>query len=307
MDDMVNGISKCSKITLGTVQFGVDYGIANRSGKVKRSEALAMASRALERGVNSFDTAPGYGESEKVLGGIFRELGIRSEDLFLSDKIPPVPEGFSAGEIYAFIRGSVIGSFGNLGVDFIDVCLLHREKDALYMEELLKLKDEGIIGETGVSAYMPETAIGVIEEGLAGVVQIPANVFDNRFFERGVFNMAGEKEVSVFVRSVYLQGLLLMKENEAPEFLSEVRPALRILSSLAAEAGMAVDEFALRYAISLPGVSSVLVGADNLKQLNKNLNYAEKGPLEPDLFEKTVEAVPKLPERLVTPVFWEGK
>ncbi len=300
-------VSKASKIMLGTVQFGLDYGIANRAGKVPYGEARAMVEYALGKGVDSFDTAPGYGDSEEVLGRIFGELGAGKEKIFISDKIPPVPEGFSAEEAAGFIKNSVLGSLKKLKVDFIDLCLFHREKDACYMESLAKLKEEGFIKEAGVSVYNPDAAFRIMGKKLAGALQVPASALDKRFYKSGFFENAVKAGVCVFARSVYLQGLLLMGEDETPEHLAEARPAVSALRKLAAGAGLGMGEFALRYVLSIKGISSVLSGADSIKQLKENLNAVEKGALPQDLFEKAVEAVPELSEYVLLPFNWEKK
>lgn len=297
-------VSGASKIMLGTANFGLDYGIANRAGKVLHEEARSMVEYGLGRGMNSFDTAPGYGDSEKVLGEIFNELGVSGEDVFVSDKIPPVPEVFSNREAQDFIRGSVLSSLEKLGLDFIDVCLFHREKDAAFLDGLLKLRDEGLVKEAGVSFYYPGPALDLIEKGFAGALQVPASALDKRFLSAGVFERAERSSVSVFVRSVYLQGLMLMQE-ETPESLAGVRPVLRALRALAVKAGMGMGELALRYALSIPGASCIITGADGMKQLGENLDIAEKGPLEPGFFGEALKLVPELPEEILLPTLWK--
>lgn len=301
---MAQGFFKCPGIMLGTAGFGLNYGVANRRGRVSGEEACSMVRRAIERGASAFDTAPGYGESEKVLGDIFRGLGAERGGLFLSDKIPPVPEGISREAVFDFIRSSVQLSLKNLGLDFLDVCLFHREKDAVYLEELLELKHSGMIGEAGVSVYTPSAALGIAEGGLAGALQAPASALDRRFLEAGVFESARERGMFISARSVYLQGLMLMDEDDIPPALSAARPALGALEKLSRDAGMERSEFALRYVLSLRGVSSVIVGADCLKQLEGSLDAAEKGPLDPDVFAEANEAIPELKEKILLPFNW---
>ncbi len=300
-------VGAASKIMLGTAQFGLDYGIASTAGKVSYGEARGMVEYGLRRGMNSFDTAPGYGDSEEILGRIFRELGVSGEDVFVSDKIPPVPVALPKKETEEFIRGSVFTSLERLGLESMDVCLFHREKDAVLLEELLKLKEEGFVKEAGVSVYYPKPALDLIGKGFAGALQVPASALDRRFLSAGVFKRAEKKGITVFIRSAYLQGLMLMGEENVPESLSEARSAVKVLARLAGEAGVERSELALRYALALPGGKCVIAGADNIVQFENTLDIAEKGPLEPGLIQRADEALPELSEKVILPFNWEKK
>lgn len=125
-----------SKITLGTVQFGLDYGIANTSGKPSYEKSRDIVARAYENGITSFDTAAAYGDSEKVLGQIFQELKLKDKVKVIS-KVPPVKElNLSLSEAERMINKSVETSLERLGVDQLAACLFHREEDFEYIDIL---------------------------------------------------------------------------------------------------------------------------------------------------------------------------
>ncbi len=298
--------SKCSKLMLGTVQLGLDYGIANDRGKVPYETSRDMIEFALESGINAFDTAPNYGVSEEVVGKAFSELNVKTEDVFISDKIPAVPEGVSSNEAGNFIEDSVIQSIKKLGLDYIDVCLLHKEQDARHFEELIQLKEKGLIRMAGISVYSPN----IMSEGLdrqpkAEAFQIPASLLDQRFHRSGACARAGKENVAVFIRSVFLQGLVVMGEERVPENLSAVIPVLKKVRELAADYGIGLAELAIRYALALPGATSLVMGADTVEQLKENAATVNKGALEDELFQKINLVVPELSEQILLPFHWE--
>ncbi len=288
----LNG-EKCSKIMLGTAQFGLDYGIANKSGKVPYEKAREIVAFALESGINAFDTAPSYGDGEKVLGKIFADLGGKEEDIFISDKISSVPEGISPAEAQEFIRGSVLDSLKRLGFSRISLCLSHQEKDAYRMDAILKLREEGLIRMGGASLYRAQVAEDVFDSFDCDAFQVPASVLDLRFLRSGLFERFKQAEKAVVVRSIFFQGLFFLPDEEIPEDLVSVRPALKAIRNLAGEAGMSVSELAFRYAMTFPGAGAFLIGAEEVSQLKKNLEIFGRGPLPADLRERIESVVPE--------------
>jgi len=280
-----------SKLVLGTVQFGLKYGIANQGGQVDYDEVKRILSAALDGGIDTLDTAAAYGESETVLGRAMAELGIRDR-LTVVSKVRPVPEGVDAER---FVRDSVESSLRKLGLERIPLVLLHHEEDAPYLGALQELKRQGLIGGAGISidssAYPRE--VETVE-----AIQHPCNVLDRRF--DGLIARRAAAGLKTFFRSAYLQGLLLMPEENIRPELSEIIPWRRKLAAF----GLPLKELCLRYALSQPGDTGVLFGVDSLEQLRENLRLAASGPLPADLFAEVKAAIPLLPETLIRPFCW---
>lgn len=286
-----------SKLVLGTVQFGLNYGISNTNGQTGFSEVCRILDFAYSNGINTLDTAAAYGESESVLGKALAETGL-SGKMNIVSKVSPMPE-LEPEQAETFIRNSLENSLKNLQQDSLHTLLFHREKDWKYADILKKIKGEGLIRNCGCSI---DGAIPEKEEELEAV-QVPGNVFDRRFLP--FIRTQKTHSCTIYVRSVYLQGLLLMPEEKIPASLNELIPYRRALAEIAKENDMPLAELCMRYLLSIPEITSVLTGVENTDQLKINLQLAEKGGLPEDVMKKIFDTVPELPEQLIRPSLWK--
>lgn len=293
-----------SRLMLGTVQFGMSYGIANRQGQPTYEEARAILACAYEGGVNCLDTAASYGTSEEVIGRALEELGLKDHIIVVTKLRHLRHKELTQQEAEAEIEDSVLCSLRRLRQETLPVVLFHDVEDLRYIEALLKQKEKGRVRFIGFSLSSAQAALEIIASGYAEAVQIPTNLLDYRFTRRGVFREAKKRSVVVFVRSVYLQGLLLMPEENIPALLRGVIPARRKLQQLADEAGISLAELAVRYVLGIEGVTSALVGVETLEQMQQNLAYFAKGPLDTNFMQVISEAVPDLPETIINPTLW---
>lgn len=290
-----------SRLTLGTVQLGMPYGIANTAGQPDYGHARAIIEAAWQGGITCFDTAAGYGESERVLGRALAELGI-GDRVVVTTKIRHL-RGLPGAEAPAAMEGSVRSSLDALGLESLPVCLFHLEEDWQHLEALRRLQEHGLVRHIGCSVMSPAAALAIVRTGAAEAVQLPTSVLDRRFLP--VIEEAAAQGVAVFVRSIYLQGLLLMPEEAVPGQLAAVVPVRRRLAEVARAAGMALRELALRWALSLPGVTSVVVGAETVDQVQGNCKVAARGPLPPGLMAAVEKAGEELPEDVLRPDRWQ--
>jgi aryl-alcohol dehydrogenase-like predicted oxidoreductase len=292
---------KISRLMLGTVQFGLNYGIANKEGKPSYENSKSIIKTAFENDINTFDTAAAYGDSEKVIGKALKELGINNKVMLIT-KVPPVPEGMSSiDDIEKFITSTVEKSLKRLGVETLEACLFHNEDDFKFMDVLFKLKDRGYIVNAGVSIDTNKYCSEILESDV-GYIQLPYNIFDNRFDSYfGRYNANG---VTLFSRSVYLQGLLLMPEENINESLNVVIPVRRQLESLAVELEMSMAELCMRFVLSNDAITSVLTGVDTVEQLRQNVLLFNKGSLSKEVLKAIKGIVPVFEERVVRPTLW---
>ena len=292
-----NGAMSFSRIMLGTVQFGLEYGIANESGKPAFERVCEIVKAAFEGGVTALDTAAAYGTSEEVLGAALERLGLR-EAMTVVSKVPPIPDGTDA-ETERFIERSIRESLRRLRLDRLAVCLLHREEDLRHLPLLEKMVGRGLTDGVGVSL---DSNRFLAEAAAVRYLQLPCNLLDRRF--DAFWPVAMQKRIHVFARSVYLQGLLLMPEARIRPNLSAVIPVRRGLEAVAREAGGTMAELCMRYVLSNPAVASVLTGVDTPEQMRENLRVAALGPLPAAVFDRVQACVPDLPEPLVRPALW---
>lgn len=295
-----------SRLMLGTVQFGLPYGVANRTGQPGYDEVKAIVAAALDGGVNCFDTAAAYGTSEEVLGRVLHELGVADRVVVVTKVRPltPVELGDPALASQA-IEQSVAESRRRLRLDCLQVVLFHREPDGAHLPVVERLKARGWLRYAGVSCdNIPGPAAEFVAGGLASALQLPGNVLDRRHQRSGVFRAAADLGVAVFIRSVYLQGLLVMPEEAIPPALCTVIPVRRRLVELAGEAGLTLPELALRYMLSQDGVTSVITGVETVVQIRENLALFNRGALSPDLLAAIDAVAPDLPGPILTPALW---
>lgn len=295
-----------SRMMLGTVQFGLPYGVANRSGQPSYTDVLAIVDAAVQGGVNCFDTAAAYGSSEEVLGRALHELHA-TDDVTVISKVRALTaaERTDAKAAAEGIRNSVQESRRRLMIDCLPLVLFHREADMMFADVLHELQHAGWLKYFGVSCdNRPGPAVEFVASGRIAALQLPGNILDQRHQQSGVFARAAAAGMGVFIRSVYLQGLLVMAEEDIPWTLQDIIPARRSLQAIAQSAGMPLNELAVRYMLAQQGVTSVLVGVETVDQVDDNIAVFEQGPLPQDLVDAVIAVVPVLPEMLITPSLW---
>ena len=300
-----------SRLMLGTVQLGLPYGIANRTGQPSYGEARDILACAYEGGVNCLDTAAIYGSSEEVLGQALAELGLAGKMTVVS-KVRHLAQGLDAATAATLVKESVVQSLKRLRLETLPICLFHIENNFGYAEALLRLKERGLVGHIGSSVMTPAATAAIVDTGQAEALQVPTSVLDHRYTrpwsgypsEESIIHRASECGIGVFVRSIYLQGLLLMPEDDIDPELAGVIPARRRLQALAAEAGMSLSGLAARYVLSLDGITCSVVGIETLEQMQQNLALFAKGPLDEDLCQRVEAAVPDLADKILMPTQW---
>ncbi|MCX6237711.1 MAG: aldo/keto reductase [Bacteroidia bacterium] len=271
------------KLALGTVQFGLNYGIANTQGAVAANEAKAILNHAKNSGMDTLDTAIAYGDSEYRLG----QVGIQGWKVVT--KLPSIPE--ECVDIAKWVALVVNESLQRLNVTSLYGLLLHRpgqlhekEGDSLY-RALEKLKYDGLVQKIGISIYDPSELDTLCSHFPFDLVQAPFNLLDRRLIESGWLFKFEEKGIELHVRSVFLQGLLLMNSDVRPKKFDKWLPLWDQFENWLNQSGLKRLQACLCYALSFPEISKVIVGVDSLSQLNEILTAARGSALQvPDRF-----------------------
>ena len=298
-----------SRLAVGTVQFGLPYGVANRTGQPSFKQVCEILACAVEHGATTFETAAAYGESESVLGRALCEIGAQDRVTIVSKvrHLKTMAQEHTPENIERWIRDSVVSSLERLGIDRLPVCLFHNTIDVAHMEVLLALKGEGLVQHVGVSVITPDQMEMVLSTPGVEAIQVAMSLLDQRIQRSGDLARAADAGLAVFVRSIYLQGLLLMPQAEIDPVLHQVVPARQALQGIAGDAGLTMSEMALRYGLSLPGVTSVLTGVETVEQMEANAKIAARGPLPPEVVEAIDGVVPDLSDTIIlTPWLWPG-
>lgn len=226
------------RCALGTVQFGLTYGIANRTGQPDITDMAGILYRAAELGVDTLDTAAAYGDAEQRLGMLPADLRQRFR-IVTKASIGP---GDTLGPDHAErLRASVLRSRDRLGCDRLaallihDSAALHRPGAEHVATALLQLRTDGVVDQIGVSVYTQAD----IERGLTlfppDLIQAPANLLDQRLFQSGMIAALEARGIEIHLRSLFLQGLLLMAPGDIPDHLRpRAEPAIAAVRRMAA-------------------------------------------------------------------------
>ena len=290
---------------VGTVQFGMSYGIANQQGRPSRKEVLEIIKFGYEAGICDYDTAAVYGESEEVLGQSFKELGI-SHKVNIFTKIEELDDEVKKSEKDSRkeIVASLDRSLKRLKMDCVAGVLFHREEDVQHLALLQMQKQAGKCQSVGVSCgHDPEKVTDFLNSDSIEAFQLPCNLMDRRHSEAGVLEKAHKNGVLSFIRSAFLQGILTMKNEEIPAALANLCSMHLRYTSLAEEAGITLKEMALRFILN-HRVSKVVIGIESLMQLKENLCFFERGPLPDDLMQALTLTYEQPDPYLITPALW---
>ncbi|EMK15666.1 oxidoreductase, aldo/keto reductase family protein [Leptospira kirschneri serovar Bim str. 1051] len=259
---------KVEKLSLGTAQFGFNYGIANKKGKITFEEAEEILSFARISGIKYLDTAILYGESEKVLG----EIGVN--DLKICTKLPSVSTN-KAGDIKKWVDDSISRSIKLLKISNLESLLLHRPRELLgengerLYKALIRLKESGLIQKIGISIYDPLELEDLIKNFNFDIVQAPMNVFDRRLINSGWLDKLDKCGIEIHIRSVFLQGLLLMKKEELPYKFKKWEDLWIKWHTWLNETNQSALQVCLGYLVQIQPISKIIVGVDNLKHLKE--------------------------------------
>ncbi|MDR6804530.1 aryl-alcohol dehydrogenase-like predicted oxidoreductase [Dyadobacter sp. BE34] len=268
-----------SEIAFGGVEIGMPYGIgvAGKEDMLSEKEAILLLHEAQDRGINFFDTARLYGESESIIGKAFEG---RRNDIVLATKcshfrkdgkLPP------DWELRPFIEHSLQQSLEMLKTDYLDVFMLHQADVEILQNETIaevfsELKEKGIIRATGASTYATEETSLAIGSGRWDVIQLPFNLMDQR--HGSFFQKASENGVGLVIRSVLMKGLLSDRGKNLHPALADVERHIQSYHTWTGDRFPDLPTLATRFALSFEEVSSVLVGIDKTAYLEKALATA---------------------------------
>ena len=300
---------KLSKFQLGTVQLGMTYGLGEDKEKPSEEKATALLDKAFELGINNLDTANNYGDSERVIGKWLEKR--RKNELSLPwvvTKIGPLKHGS-----YDILRDDVFYQteqcMKTLGTECIDCLMLHDfedyDSDRDAMRKIFEeLKRNGAYKTSAISAYSRHDYRVIAESGF-DATQIPLNVFDWGQIENGGIEALAKSGMSVFARSVFLQGLVFHTPKDLDPRMSFCAPHLEKYLSLCREFELAPDTLALSYVLSVPGVSCAVLGCDNISQLEANCKLIDSTVELTDLqLEKLHDAFANIDPRVINPGVW---
>ena len=259
---------------LGSVQFGLPYGMLEGPRQVPRANIRPLLECAWHNGIDLIDTAPAYGMSEAVIGAESPD----ETDFFVVTKTQRIgAERVTAADINTIIK-RIHTSLHNLGRTKLNALLVHEGDDLLVpggaalFSALEELRDDGLIGKLGVSVYHPDQLEKILDRYALNIVQLPLNPIDQRFAQTGLIERLHNGGIEVHVRSVFLQGFMLNRPAEIPPALEAVLSLAERFRAEAARGGLSPAAASLLLAVRQPGVSRIIVGIHSIDDLEENIS-----------------------------------
>jgi aryl-alcohol dehydrogenase-like predicted oxidoreductase len=286
-----------SRLALGTVQFGTSYGIANTHGQVSREETTLILDHAWSAGMDTLDTAIGYGESEQRLG----EAGVKQWQII--SKLPDIPK--TCTDVASWVQDSVMDSIRRLRVCRLRGILLHRPKQLLepqgevLYKALVAIRRQGKVEKIGISIYSPDELDALWPNYSFDLVQAPFNILDRRLVTSGWLTRLKQAGIEVHIRSVFLQGLLLMDLTHRPEKFNRWQPLWDEWHSWLIDHKLTPVQTCLGFVQSQPEISRIVLGVDSLQHLTEIIAASH---LDSIAFPESLKCIDKA---LVNPAEWE--
>jgi len=275
----VNSNEAFSRLGIGTVQFGLDYGIANKTGKPDQSVAENILNAARSFGVSYIDTSPAYGSSESILGKI---IAGNSSSFKIVSKTPAFNSSAVNEQDREIVIASAEASLLQLGIKQLYGLLLHHGMNVTeiggehLISALQELKESGKVKKIGFSAYNVEEAEKILDVFTPDIIQIPVNIFDQSIINSALFKNLKSAGIEVHARSVFLQGLLLLNPNDLPAHFEGIKTQMLDFHAWLAKNSLSPLEGCIGFAFQTIGLDAIIIGSESAEQIRQILSAVEK-------------------------------
>ncbi|MBQ2741305.1 MAG: aldo/keto reductase [Oscillospiraceae bacterium] len=296
---------RISEMTLGTVQLGMNYGINNKDGKPSADTAAEILKTAQVYGVTSFDTAEAYGDSEELIGKYLSKSEVRSTVVTKFHF-----ECEDENKLFDILAEKAKASAERLNVERLPFLMLHNEKyikkyGRAVTDALVKLKKEGLADNIGVSFSDKNELSRLCDTDVFDCIQIPLNLFDNKELRDGTVKKLSDCGVTVFARSIYLNGLFFIEPERLPEKLQKAGEPLAQIRKIAEENEISVASLALSFIRASCGVGSIVLGCETPSQVKENAELFSESMLPESASNRILEISENIDPLVIHP--WEWK
>jgi uncharacterized protein len=286
-----------NKIILGTVQFGLSYGINNNAGKPSYEVVTKILDKAFDFGISTLDTAAAYGDAIDIIGKYHSE---RDHRFAIVNKFHVDNNDFNLESI-------VQHNLQRLHIKSYQAYLFHSFSDYLIhknlIQDLQKEIERGRVERIGVSVYTNEELEALLTEPGIDLIQLPYNLLDNNSLRGNYLKQAKQKGILLHTRSVFLQGLFFKPADFFPTILQPLIPHIKRLEAIAKEAGTNIAALALQYVLQNILIDGVLIGVDSLNQLQNNIDLLQHA-IDKNVFSEVDKILVK-EKQLLNPVNWK--
>ena len=287
------------KLILGTVQFGLDYGINNSIGKPTNKNIYKILDYAYENGIRTLDTAESYGNAHLIIGNYLKKNSKKNFKIISKLNSKQI---LNKGKL----KFHIVNKLKEFNIEYIHGYMIHDFKSFVQNEYLLRelesIKREGFINIVGISLYENDEIVNVINNyNNFDFIQVPFNLFDNEIRRGKVLKLAKKKKIKIFSRSTFLQGLFFKRLNFFPPNLNPLKKYIKKLKNIQVSSQTDINSIALNYCLSKKYIDKVLIGVDSLSQLKKNLNDIKDNNLD---FQKEIDKMIVKETSLLNPNNW---
>jgi aryl-alcohol dehydrogenase-like predicted oxidoreductase len=281
-----------NKLILGTVQFGLNYGINNSKGKPEKENVFQILSYAYESGIRYLDTAELYGNAHDLIGEFHKLYPTKKFEIIT--KFPHEFESSLDVKINTYLD--------QLFVNHLHAILFHSYDSYVKHRTELNGKINKVVN-IGVSVYTNAHMKEVINDTNIDIIQLPFNLFDNTNLRGDLLKKAKEKNKIIHTRSAFLQGLFFMKKDSSNKIRVKLEKELDTISEISLKYSISLGTLALNYCLQQPQIDGVLIGVDSLVQLKENIEYAETNVS--DEYMKEINAIRIDEIELLNPSLWK--
>jgi len=267
---------KENKLVLGTAQLGLDYGIANKIGKPEENKAFEIMKYAVENGINYFDTAYSYGNSEIIIGKFLNFHKNYKNKVNIITKMPSLKkEKLKEKDI----NDCFFESLHRLEQKSLYCYMIHDFKDIVdncnvINKIFLKFKDEGLIKKIGVSIYDKSQIKFLLKNFDFDLIQIPINIFDRRLLMDDILVDLKKRGIEIYTRSVFLQGVIFLDKNNLPLKFKSIKKQLEKLNDISLKFHLSKEEIALIFVSTINEIDKIIIGIEKIEQLKRNIKIA---------------------------------
>ena len=289
-----------SKLILGTVQFGLNYGINNTIGKLTEDKVFELLENAYDLGIKILDTAEAYGNTHSIISNFHKQSKKRFNIIskysssnfdYPIDLVERIQVHCSSFNVN-YLEGYMFHSYDDFKMN------INNDPNVLD-----NIKNSGLVKKIGVSVYANDEIENLLNFKNINLIQLPFNLFDNEYQRKEILEKAKKRNIEIHTRSVFLQGLFFKDINTLTNCLLPLKNNLSELSLILKNNNISIETLALNYPLNKTYIDKVLIGVDSLEQLKNNIKATEND-FDKSIYEK-IDSIQIKNTKLLNPSNWK--